>query len=747
MDRLSHFLLGHRATVLVGWLVLCVGGGIFAIGLPDRIVSGGEASDSSDSEAVARTLEHSPLASLFVVVTVPPDAAPAALTQATQSAADALVRVDGVTGTAPFPATALPDDALGDTAPVDTSGGNVAVLGVVTSGGTDGAIHVAHTVEQNRANLVPEGASAYVGGFGAYRDELTELSKSDLERAERVGIPIVFLVLLISFGSMWAAGLPLVIALSSLVMGLGAAGVAALWLPMSDFVTNASSMIGIALGVDYAMFLVQRVRELVHSRYSVDAAVTIALRTTGVAVLWSGLTVVAAESTLLLVDSRSVRSAAFGMVMVTIAAVATALIVAPVLISLLGKRLTRSGRHSVKAQRKSRWAGWARHVLRYAPLWLSGVAVLVVCLAIPTLGLRDSVSVSGTSTLPASSPVRQAYELAAQRYGPSAVSPVMVVLPPGLAPPGSTPAQQAATERASFAAGVISSDSRVVAVDSHVLADGSAVLAVTPRDGPYDASTRALVESLRHGDLDAQMGGIEHLVGGETAAAIDATAAMFDGLPKVGVVLLVVIAVVLLLALRSILLPVKAIVMVALSLGASLGGLLLLTGTELGAKIIGADGPGDIHPIVPVTIVAITVALSTDYEVMLVSRIGEDYRRTGDNAASVVSGVGRTGGVITSAAVIMIAVFAGFALADLQPLKQLGVGLALAVLLDATVVRGVLVPAAMAVMGRANWWWPGGKSAAPVSRKAACRHRAQVVPPPPASGPRHRLEPVAESVS
>jgi RND superfamily putative drug exporter len=229
------------------------------------------------------------------------------------------------------------------------------------------------------------------------------------------------------------------------------------------------------------------------------------------------------------------------------------------------------------------------------------------------------------------------------------------------------------------------------------------------------------------------MGGIEHLVGGETAAAIDATAAMFDGLPKVGVVLLVVIAVVLLLALRSILLPVKAIVMVTLSLGASLGGLLLLTGTELGAKIIGADGPGDIHPIVPVTIVAITVALSTDYEVMLVSRIGEDYRRTGDNAASVVSGVGRTGGVITSAAVIMIAVFVGFALADLQPLKQLGVGLALAVLLDATVVRGVLVPAAMAVMGRANWWWPGGKSAAPVSRQAARRHRAQVVPPPPAS--------------
>jgi RND superfamily putative drug exporter len=195
-------------------------------------------------------------------------------------------------------------------------------------------------------------------------------------------------------------------------------------------------------------------------------------------------------------------------------------------------------------------------------------------------------------------------------------------------------------------------------------------------------------------------------VGGETADSVDATGALFGGLPKVGLALLIIVALMLLFALRSVFLPVKAVVLVVLSLGASLGTLLLLVTTSLGATLIGANGPQEIDPIVPITIVAITVALSTDYEVILISRIAEHYRRTGDNRGAVVYGIEHTGSVITSAAAIMVAVFGGFALAGLLPVKQLGVGLALAVILDATVVRGVLVPAAMAVMGRGNWWWP-----------------------------------------
>ena len=203
-------------------------------------------------------------------------------------------------------------------------------------------------------------AEVDVGGFGAYRDQLTELSKTDLERAERVGLPIVFVVLLVTFGSFWAAGLPLVIALSALVMGLGAVGACAMVLPLSDFVTNAASMIGVALGVDYAMFLVQRVRELMREgadrrrrRPRRDGP----HRRRRAVVRPHGL---AGEATLLLVDSRSIRSAAFGMVMVTVFAVLTALVVAPVVISLLGHRITRSERFALPAHRRGLWERWAR---------------------------------------------------------------------------------------------------------------------------------------------------------------------------------------------------------------------------------------------------------------------------------------------------------------------------------------------------------------------------------------------------
>jgi len=488
---------------------------------------------------------------------------------------------------------------------------------------------------------------------------------------------------------------------------------------MSDFVTNSASMIGLALGVDYAMFLLQRVRELTHAGHSVDDALHQAMRTTGTAVLWSGVTVLLAESTLLLVDSRSIRSAAFGMVVVTLFAVVTALVVAPVLISLLGRRVAPARRHAAQTRAARGWQRWARHVTRHAPVWLIASAVVMVALALPSTKLHSSVSISSTSSLPASSSVRQSYELAAERYGPAAMSPVVVLLPRG---------HQGETTKA---VRIIAADRQVATVTSSSLPGGAEALIVTAKAGPYSPAARALVSRLRAGPLHAALGGVPYWVGGETADSIDATQAMFDGLPKVGLALLVIIALLLLFALRSVFLPVKAVVLVVLSLGASLGSLLLLATTRLGATLIGASGPQDIHPIVPITIVAITVALSTDYEVILISRIAEHYRRTGDNRGAVVSGIEHTGSVITSAAAIMVAVFAGFALAGLPPLKQLGVGLGLAVLLDATVVRGVLVPAAMAVMGRGNWWWP---------RVALPRHRPAPLPRPrPAVLPRAPL--------
>jgi RND superfamily putative drug exporter len=685
MERLTTVLLAHRRLVLAAWALLIVLGGVFAVGLPSRIVPGGEAPASSQSEVVARALAHSRLPSLFVAIRVAPGTTPREQARLTQSVAATVLRVRDVTGVSPLP----------ETRPAQPDGTAVIVLDVSTDGGTDGAVKVAHALSRSLAQVVPnDAAEVHVGGFGAYSDELTADSQRDLERAERVGIPVVLVVLLLAFGSLWAAALPLAIAVTALTIGLGGVGVASYFLPMSDYVTNAASMIGLALGVDYAMFLVQRVRELTHSGGSVDDALHEAMRTTGTAVLWSGITVLLAESTLLLVDSRAIRSAAFGMVMVTLVALGTALLVGPVLISLLGTRVARARRNAAQSRAARGWQRWAHHVTRHAPVWLIASAVVMVGLALPTVKLNSSVGISGTSSLPASSSVRQAYELAAERYGAAALSPVVVLLPPGHQGDVTT------------AVRVIASDRQVAAVTAGTLPDGSEDLIVTAKADPYSPAARELVSRLRTGPLHAALGGVPYAVGGETADSIDATRALFGGLPKVGLALLVIVALMLLFALRSVFLPIKAVLLVVLSLGASLGTLLLLVTTRLGATLIGANGPQPIDPIVPITIVAITVALSTDYEVILISRIAEHYRRTGDNRGAVVSGIEHTGSVITSAAAIMVAVFAGFALAGLLPVKQLGVGLAVAVILDATVVRGVLVPAAMAVMGRGNWWWP-----------------------------------------
>src|SRR5260370_24234866 len=316
MACITTVLLAHRRFVLAAWVVLILLGGVFAAGLPGRIVPGGEAPASSQSEVVARALAHSALPSLFVTIRVAAGTTPRQQAQLTSSVAAAALRVKGVTHVSPMPYTR----------PTQPDGAPLTVLNVSASGGTDGAVKTAHALSRALAHVAPNAAQVYVGGFGAYPDELTVDSQQDLERAERVGIPVVLIVLLLTFGSMRAAALPLAIAMTALLIGLGGVGGASYFLPMSDFVTNSAAMIGLALGVDYAMFLVQRVRELTHSGHSVDDALRQAMRTTGTAVLWSEITVLLAEATLLLVDTRSILSAPFGLVIATLFALRTALL-------------------------------------------------------------------------------------------------------------------------------------------------------------------------------------------------------------------------------------------------------------------------------------------------------------------------------------------------------------------------------------------------------------------------------------
>lgn len=695
MNRLLDFTLRRRRAVLATWIVLFLAGAVSAAGLNDKIVPGGIAPGSSESQRVADEIERASTSqTLFALLRWDEAQRPALLERRARELTRRLRRVEGVVAVAPVRA--------GRTGDRD---GRVAGVRIATRGDIDGAVLVAERLHENRDELTPQGTELLLGGLGAYNRELTELTRSDLARAERVGLPIVFLILLLTFGSLWAALVPLVIALPAVVIGLGVVGVLANGIDVSEYVTNASTMIGVALGVDYAMFLVQRLREQLAGGAEVEEAIRAAMRTTGVAVLWSGTTVIAALATLLLVDARAMRSAAMGMMLVTFVATASAIVLGPVIFSLMGRRIVRASVRRAAAAPSAgsaRWTRWATRVVRRAPLALALSAVVMVALAVPTKDLHDSVDVQTTSVLPEHSNVRQAYETAAAEYGPGVMAPVLVVA-------RGAPADARRIARA------VRADDRVAAVapPAPLGPGGPSVVGITPRRGPYDERTRDLVTSLREGGLADRLRGASYDVGGETAITIDTKQEMFDRLPQIVGLLVAMVSLLLLFAFRSVFLAFKAAVLVVLTLAASLGGLLLLTQTDLGATLIGAGDPVDIHPLVPLTIVAIVMALTTDYEVLLLSRVAERYRTTRDNEASVIYGMGRTGRVITSAAAIMIAVFFGFALADLPTLKYLGVGLALSVFLDATIVRGVMVPAAMQLMGSLNWWRPGLRARPP----------------------------------
>ncbi|HEU4421860.1 MAG TPA: MMPL family transporter, partial [Pilimelia sp.] len=491
-----------------------------------------------------------------------------------------------------------------------------------------------------------------------------------------------------------------------------------------------------------------------------------AMRTTGTAILWSGLTVILAEATMFLVDSRAVRTAALGLVLVTCSVMVAALVCTPVMLRLLGYRILKQAdrvrlrwTQSVTApgspgtvyvgdayrdaargsaiyvgpdpdgEPAGFWRRWGRLMTRRAPVALAAAVLLLLALALPALKLGENVNLPPASAMPADSQVRQATEIGAAAYGPGVLSPVQIIV-------YGTP--QTVRTDAGLVAQALRAEPEVRGAELAPLERSDAYrVVVATVHAPPDDRTHALVESLRDGRLKDALARVEFDVGGETALRIDATDALFASLPLALVVLLSVVLVLLVVAMRSIVLPVKAVLMVVVSLAASMGGLLLLSTTKLGARLIGWSDPAELHPIVPITIIVIVIALATDYEVILISRIAERYAATGDNTRAIVNGVSHTGRVISSAGAIMIAVFFGFALSEVTPLKQIGVGLALAVLIDATLIRGVLVPASMQIMGRWNWWFPfGGRPAAtgPAPEPQAPPVEAGATPPKPANG-------------
>lgn len=514
--------------------------------------------------------------------------------------------------------------------------------------------------------------------------------------AEGVGLLAALVVLVLLFGSVLAASLPIVIALFAVGSAVGLVALASHLTSVADFTTPLMILVGLGVGIDYAMLLFTRYRaELLRGAAGPDAAAR-AVDTAGRTVLFAGGTVIVALLGLIALGQGALQGVAVAVALTVLVTMLAAVTLLPALLAVMGRRIERSVRRRAgRAHGDGRaWARWSQAVQRrpWPALLLATGALAVLCL--PVAGMRLGIADEGNGAPSRTS--RQAYDLLARGFGPGFNGPLLVVTEGG--------PDAAATAHTALVA------TRGVATVSPPLPapDGSvATLVVVPTTRPQDAATSDLVHRLREEVLPPlhRQTGATFLVGGATAATIDFSASIAG---RLGLFVLVVVglsALLLLLVFRSVLVPLKAAVLNLLSVGAALGTITLVFQHGMLAGPLGVQA-GPVEAFVPVMIFAIAFGLSMDYEIFLLSRMHESWQRDRDAAAAIREGMATTGRVVTAAAAIMVVVFASFLLDPGRMLKQFGLGLAAAVLIDALVIRCLIVPAVMQVLGARAWWLP-----------------------------------------
>ena len=524
-----------------------------------------------------------------------------------------------------------------------------------------------------------------VGGEELLDEEVAELAERDAQRAEALSLPVALVVMAIVFGGVLAAGLPLAVALTGIALTtLVLAGLAAIT-DVSLYALNVTIMLGLGLGIDYGLLVVSRFREERGRGHDVAESVRRTMATAGRTIVFSALTVAVALAALLVFDDPTIRSLALAGIGVVLAALLSAQTLLPVLLQRFGHRL----RPAEPAGAHGAFARLARVIQRRAWPVVLVVGAGLVLLGLPFAGARFDDT--GVKALPESSETRRVAEAIDARFTSVTAEPLDVIADvdpddPALA------GWRADVERLPGVRGVQVSDrSRA----------GTTVVEVQPEGETNGTTAQAVVRSVR-----ALEPGFEVAVGGDPAEIVDFRAALSDRLPLAITLLVVATFALLFLMTGSVVVPVKAIVMNVLSLGATFGALVWVFQDGHLSGLLGFDPPGSLDLVMPVVVFVFAFGLSMDYEVFLLARIGEVWAETGDNDRAVAEGLQRSGRIITSAALLVVIVFAGFATGEMVAMKQLGLGLALAVVVDATVVRSLLVPATMKLMGRWNWWAP-----------------------------------------
>jgi len=551
-----------------------------------------------------------------------------------------------------------------------------------------------------KGDLTAPGLQTLVGGSVPTFESVNNEVKADIGRAEAFSMPVLLILLLLIFGSLTSALLPLAVGGTAIIGSFAVLRLLSLGTAVSTYSINITTILGVGLGIDYGLFMVSRFREELRRQPTVEAAVARTVATAGRTVAVSGITVAVALSSLMLFPEVFLRSMGYGGVATVLVDMIAALTLLPALLALLGHRVNslrvrRLARETAIHDHGGAWRRIAGSVMRRPVIYAVVIVAALLALGTPFL----SVKWGGTdaTVLSASSQPHQVADALNRDFPGNATNPIeAVVRLPG---PASAPAQRAAL------AAYTSRLDRVPGVTgAQLTAARGDVARIDMRYAPqaYSAQARAIVQRVRAVSGPA---GATVLVGGVTAGLADELASMGQTLPWMALVMVLATFVLLFLAFGSVVLPVKAIVMNAASLAAAFGAVVWIFQDGHLSGLLNFT-PGSIDPAMPILILAIVFGLSMDYEVFLLSRIRERYDLTSDNTAAVADGLQRTGGIITSAALLLIIVVAAFSASSIVFIKLLGVGMVIALVVDASVVRVLLVPATMRLLGRANWWAP-----------------------------------------
>jgi RND superfamily putative drug exporter len=579
----------------------------------------------------------------------------------------------------------------------------------------DGRIAFAEIQYGRRANAIPtdevtellrladaaagDGVTVEAGGQVVQAKEREPVGAS-----ETIGVIAAMFILLVAFGSVVAMGLPLATALAGLLASVMLILVSARFLGLPVFTPQFAGMIGLGVGIDYALLVVTRFREsLAHGR-TVEGAVVEAIATAGRSVLFAGTVVVIALLGLTAMGLPFVAALGIGGAIVVALAVLVALTLLPALLAFAGRHIDRwriPWFHADGADsRRSVWYRLSVQIQRRPLPWAAAALAVLLVLAAPVLTMRLGFSDAGNGSEALHS--RRSYDLLAEGFGPGFNGPLTVVLDTR-ATGTSAPA---VVERVRAAVAATAGVAQVSPAITSPAGD-TVLLTLYPTTAPQDAATAGLVHTLRDDVLPSALAdsGVRAYVTGPVAAFIDVGDRITERMPLFFGAVIGLSFLVLVVVFRSILVPFKAAVMNVLSIGAAYGVVVAVFQHGVLAGVVGVK-EGPIEVFLPMMLFAVLFGLSMDYEVFLISRIREEYLQTGDNATAVAHGLAATARVITAAAAIMVAVFVSFVLGPQRVIKEFGVGLATAILVDATVVRLVLVPATMELLGDANWWLP-----------------------------------------